>query len=29
MRGVRNMGHYAAAEVVTFLTKRRVRLWFL
>jgi hypothetical protein len=29
MRGVRNIGHYAAAEVVSFLTKRRVRLWFL
>jgi putative ATP-dependent endonuclease of the OLD family len=29
MRGVRNIGHYAAAEVVTFLTRRRVKLWFL
>jgi energy-coupling factor transporter ATP-binding protein EcfA2 len=29
MRGVRNIGHYAAAEVVSFLTKRRVKLWFL
>jgi len=29
MRGVRNLGHYAAAEVVAFLTKRRVKLWFL
>ncbi|MGJ5176557.1 ATP-dependent nuclease [Bradyrhizobium oligotrophicum] len=29
MRGVRNISHYAAAEVVSFLTKRRVKLWFL
>jgi hypothetical protein len=29
MRGVRNIGHYAAAEVVSFLTRRRVKLWFL
>jgi len=29
MRGIRNIGHYAAAEVISFLTKRRVKLWFL
>jgi putative ATP-dependent endonuclease of the OLD family len=29
MRGIRNIGHYAAAEVIAFLTKRRVKLWFL
>lgn len=29
MRGVRNIGHYAAAEVVSFLTRRQVKLWFL
>lgn len=29
MRGVRNLGHYAAAEVVTFLTKRQVKLYFV
>jgi putative ATP-dependent endonuclease of the OLD family len=29
MGGVRNLGHYAAAEIVTFLTKRQVRLFFL
>lgn len=29
MNGVRNLGHYAAAEVVSFLTKRRVKLYFL
>jgi len=29
MNGVRNLGHYAAAEVVSFLTRRRVKLYFL
>jgi predicted ATPase len=29
MRGVRNIGHYAAAEVISFLTKRQVKLHFL
>jgi putative ATP-dependent endonuclease of OLD family len=29
MNGVRNLGHYAAAEVVAFLTKRRVKLRFI
>jgi len=29
MGGVRNLGHYAAAEIVSFLTKRQVRLYFL
>jgi putative ATP-dependent endonuclease of the OLD family len=29
MRGVRNIGHYAAAEVISFLTKRQARLHFL
>jgi predicted ATP-dependent endonuclease of OLD family len=29
MRGVRNIGHYAAAEIISFLTKRKVKLSFL
>jgi putative ATP-dependent endonuclease of OLD family len=29
MSGVRNIGHYAAAEVITFLTKRKVKLCFV
>jgi ABC-type cobalamin/Fe3+-siderophores transport system ATPase subunit len=29
MKGVRNIGHYAATEVIAFLAKRRVRLIFL
>lgn len=29
LRGVRNLGHYAAAEVVSFLTRRQVKLHFL
>jgi putative ATP-dependent endonuclease of OLD family len=28
LRGIGNLGHYAAKEILSFLSKRQVRLWF-